>query len=63
MKRALTTEELFAVLVEDPDCQNADSMAVVYVSSEIDVSDEEEIDENIIGKDWRRMLRARMKYN
>ncbi|XP_072403287.1 uncharacterized protein [Diabrotica undecimpunctata] len=50
MKRALTTKELMALLEEDSDCENADSLDVVYVPPETDeISDVEDIDDNIIG--------------
>lgn len=52
MKRALTTEELSALLEEELDYQNYDSIDVVYVPPETDdLTDEENIDENIIGEE------------
>ena len=49
-KRTLTTKELFAVLEEV--CQNGGSIDIVYVSPDTDeASDEEDIDENIIGEE------------
>ncbi|CAH0559508.1 unnamed protein product [Brassicogethes aeneus] len=52
MKRALNTNELLALLEEDSDCENAESVDVVYVPPDTDeITDEENIDENVIGEE------------
>lgn len=49
MKRLLTSKELLALLEEDSDCENADTVDVVYVPPEVDeMTDEENIDDNLI---------------
>jgi len=51
MKQPLTTKEMMAIIEEDPDIQNTNDIDIIYIPPEVDeVTDEEDIDDNVIGE-------------